>query len=648
MTTSKSRLSHTRWRLVLYDLIIWVATSWLLFFFHPSGSERATSFHIFLMITAGALLLLIFRLLFSVYKQVWRYGGIGSYLRLILADLSAGFLFVGGGRLLIEIIPDFYFVRALLATCVICVNLLTCIIIRMAYYICYRRSGGQGFEGRVMRRILKVFGGIKANEDTDEMLAREKNKKRLAIVGAGRVGSALAEELISNSMSGYNPVCFIETDHTKVGRKIFNIPILFEKAVDEAELRNMNIDEIILAIPDSTPEAKKQLFDHYKDFGFLVKVYDYPFGNGDRSGRRSIREFTIEELLARKPISLSDSRVSDYYKGKTVLVTGGGGSIGSELARQIASMQVETLVVLDIAENTTYELQQDLKSDFPGQDVRVEICSVCDRPQLEKVFKKYRPQIILHAAAHKHVPLMEHNSVECVVNNVYGTKNVIELASEYKCEHFILVSTDKAVNPTNVMGATKRICELMLHVAARREGNTTVYSATRFGNVLGSAGSVVPLFKKQIAKGGPVTITHKDIIRYFMTIPEASQLVLTSGAMAKNGELFVLDMGKPVRIYDMAENMIKLSGYKPGVDIKIVETGLRPGEKLYEELLINGKEQGKTENELIFIEKDTPLEEAELERRLELLQKPIAELDDEGIKEVMPLVVPTYSRKKQA
>ncbi len=647
MNKNNFTISHTRWLLVIYDLIIWVVISGLLFYFHPSGSEDLTPGLTAFWMTLGAVDILLFRILFSVYKQVWRYGGIGAYFRLISADIVSGIIFIFIGKFLSLVFENICFIRMLLAACMIGMNLLLAVIMRMCYYLVYRRSGNSGTFGNIMRGTLRIFGHLSVQADTLEAQERERNKKRLAIVGAGRVGTALAEELISNSMSGYNPICFIENDYSKIGRRLLGIPIIYEKTLTKEDFANMQVEEIILAVPDASFEAKQALYGYYKDFGVPVKIYDYPFGEGDGSGNRAIRDFTIEELLARKPVKLEDERLINYYKDKVVLVTGGGGSIGSELSRQIASMGVKKLIILDIAENTTYELQQDLRMEYGDSlDLSVEIVSVCDKEQLEVVFRKYRPQIILHAAAHKHVPLMEHNCVECVKNNVFGTLNVIRLAMEYKCEHFILVSTDKAVNPTNIMGATKRICELMLHVAAKSEGNETVFSATRFGNVLGSAGSVVPLFKKQIAKGGPVTITDKNITRYFMTIPEASQLVLTSGAMAKNGELFVLDMGKPVRIYDLAENMIKLSGLKPGVDIEIVETGLRPGEKLYEELLITGVKQGKTENELIFVEEDDPLPEDELNRRLTLLEETVDALDDEGIKNIMPKIVPTYSRRQ--
>lgn len=302
-------------------------------------------------------------------------------------------------------------------------------------------------------------------------------------------------------------------------------------------------------------------------------------GNGSENpqkNKRIVREFEIEELLFRHPVRLDDEKTNGYYKDKVVMITGGGGSIGSELCRQIAKMQPKSLIILDIYENGAYDIQQELKISCVNLELHVKIVSICDRAGLERIFRVYRPDILIHAAAHKHVPLMEQNCCEAVKNNVFGTLNVVELCEKYHVSRFMMVSTDKAVNPTNVMGATKRMCEMIVQSRTGNPGGT-VYSATRFGNVLGSAGSVVPLFRRQIMNGGPVTVTDKRIVRYFMTIPEASQLVLQSGAMAKNGELFVLDMGKPVKILELAENMIRLSGYEPYKDIEIVETGLRPG-----------------------------------------------------------------------
>lgn len=362
--------------------------------------------------------------------------------------------------------------------------------------------------------------------------------------------------------------------------------------------------------------------------------------------KRQMREFDVEELLFRSPVDMQSEKTDLYYKDKIILITGGGGSIGSELCRQLAKMQPQSLVILDNYENGAYEIQQELRIAYGSRiEVYVEIVSICDRAGIEKVFRDYHPDIVLHAAAHKHVPLMEHNCCEAVKNNVFGTLNTAELAEKYKVSRYILISTDKAVNPTSIMGATKRMCEMIIQ--SRSRYSRTVFSAVRFGNVLGSAGSVIPLFKKQIMNGGPVTVTDKRIIRYFMTIPEASQLVLQSGAMAKEGELFVLDMGKPVRILELAENMIRLSGYEPYRDIEIIETGLRPGEKLYEELLIRTEELDKTENSKIFIERDEPLTREELEEKLEVLRSATKTEDDETVRRALMDVIPTFRKPEE-
>ena len=351
----------------------------------------------------------------------------------------------------------------------------------------------------------------------------------------------------------------------------------------------------------------------------------------------------VEELLFRKPIVMSHEKTNAYYRDKVVLITGGGGSIGSELCRQLAKMHPKQIIILDIYENGAYDVQQELKIAYGNQlNLQIEICSITHRKALEKVFETYHPQIVINAAAHKHVPLMEHNCVEAIYNNVFGTYNLVELCEEYEAERFMMVSTDKAVNPTNVMGATKRMCEMIVQSASTY--GKVKYSATRFGNVLGSAGSVIPLFKRQIANGGPVTVTDKRIIRYFMTIPEASQLVLQSGAIAKNGELFVLDMGQPVKILDLAENMIRLSGVE-GIDI--VETGLRPGEKLYEELLVKTEELDKTENSMIFIERDTALSQEEIEEKMQILREACDSGDNLIAKQAMRKVVPTFKSPEE-
>ncbi len=412
-----------------------------------------------------------------------------------------------------------------------------------------------------------------------------------------------------------------------------NIPVI---------LQDYNIQEVVFAVPEMEQKHKEELYSLFKKCGVKTLIYDSPVLEGSEK-ELEIREFSIEELLFRKQQIVVDERTKSYYKDKAVLITGGGGSIGSELCRQIAEMKPEKLIILDVYENCAYDIQQELRRKYKDAlDLYVEICSITNLSALERIFDYHRPQIVINAAAHKHVPLMEHNVIEAIENNVFGCLNVIDCCEKYGAERFMMVSTDKAVNPTNVMGATKRMCEMIAQ--SRSLTGKVKYSATRFGNVLGSAGSVIPLFKRQIAEGGPVTITDRRIIRYFMTIQEASQLVLASGAMAKNGELFVLDMGEPVKIMDLAQNMIRLSGAR---DIKIEEVGLRPGEKLFEELLVKTEELDKTDNSMIFIERDKPLTSVVIEKKLALLRKACSDGDDFEAREVLRKVVPGFKRPEE-
>ena len=504
------------------------------------------------------------------------------------------------------------------------------------YRYAYKCSDQKTIKGKCLTVMLRMFAGIQSESD------KEIQKIKVAIIGAGRVGVSLAEELLNNSEASYLPRCFIDVAKEKVGREIHDIPVYSEDEATFAKLGELEVQEIIFAIPSMEAEKKKKLYNYYKEAGYKLKVYDYPtmYAAG---GKRHLREFDIEELLFRKPIVVADERTNAYYKDKVVLITGGGGSIGSELCRQLAKMKPKKIIILDIYENGAYDVQQELKIAHGNKlDLQIEICSITHKKALNRVFDKYHPQIIINAAAHKHVPLMEHNCIEAIYNNVFGTKNLVDLCEEYHAERFMMVSTDKAVNPTNVMGATKRMCEMIVQSASTH--GTVKYSATRFGNVLGSAGSVIPLFKRQIANGGPVTITDKRIIRYFMTIPEASQLVLQSGALAHNGELFVLDMGQSVKIIDLAENMIRLSGVQ---GITVQEIGLRPGEKLFEELLVKTEELDKTDNSMIFIERDTPLSAEEIQQKLEMLKEACDTGDDLIAKETLRKVVPTFKKPEE-
>lgn len=622
--------SNTRWPLVVYDVIVYIIASILLLWIY-GGNGNLTNAGSLQLSILGFVCIFICRLIGKIYGQIWRYGGIQGYIRLIFSDAIAFILLIIlQATLPIERIT---FDRAL---SLVCVNLLGAISIRMIYRYAYLYSNNETSKGKFLSKLLYRFSGLTTGTD------KEVQKIKIAIIGAGRVGASFAEELVNDEKAVYVPRCFIDIDKTKVGREVNGIPVWYADETTLDKLKAYEVQEIVFAIPNMDVNKKKCLYEHYKNAGYKVKVYDYPklYTAGSK---RNLREFDIEELLFRKPLAVTNEATNAYYKDKVILITGGGGSIGSELCRQLAKMEPRLIIILDIYENGAYDVQQELKIAYSNDlNLQIEICSITHKKALEKVFKKYHPQIVINAAAHKHVPLMEHNCVEAIYNNVFGTKNLIELCEKYEAQRFMMVSTDKAVNPTNVMGATKRMCEMMVQSASTY--GKVKYSATRFGNVLGSAGSVIPLFKRQIAKGGPVTLTDKRIIRYFMTIPEASQLVLQSGSMAKNGELFVLDMGQPVKILDLAQNIIKLSGAH---DIEIVETGLRPGEKLYEELLINSQTLTKTENDLIFIEKDTPLSKEEIDSKLEILKEAIESEDDNDAREALRSVVPTFRRPEE-
>ena len=549
-------------------------------------------------------------------------------MRLIFADGIACVLYM-----IIEILLPVESITFARMLSLVSVDLLGALTIRMLYRYAYKCGNSNDIQGRFWAVLLKIFSGIDAGRE------KEIQKIKIAIIGAGRVGVGLAEELLNNEQASYVPRCFIDINKEKVGREIQGIPVWSETDATLSKLDDYEVQEIIFAIPSMETEKRKELYDYYKNAGYKVKIYDYPTMHA-AGGKRYLREFDIEELLFRKPLVVADEQTNAYYKDKVVLITGGGGSIGSELCRQMSKMHPKQLVILDIYENGAYDVQQELKIAYGNQlNLQIEICSITHRKALEKVFETYHPQIVINAAAHKHVPLMEHNCVEAIYNNVFGTYNLVELCEEYEAERFMMVSTDKAVNPTNVMGATKRMCEMI--VQTLNHFYETDFVAVRFGNVLGSNGSVIPLFKKQIAAGGPVTVTHPDIIRYFMTIPEAVSLVLQAGAYAKGGEIFVLDMGEPVKIDSLARNLIKLSGYEPDVEIPIVYSGLRPGEKLYEEKLMAEEGMKKTDNDLIHIGKPIPFDISKFLRQLTELAQ--ASYENSGdIVEMVENIVPTF------
>ena len=474
-------------------------------------------------------------------------------------------------------------------------------------------------------------------------MAHANGLKNVMLIGAGDAGRALAMEFLSSDYVKDHLSCVIDDNPVKLNKRLCGVPIVGNRYDIPAMAKQYKISKIIFASPSCPAKTRKEILDICTTTGCEVQMLPgiYQMVNGEVSVSK-LRQVDPQDLLGRDPIQVNLEEIFGYIHGKTVLVTGGGGSIGSELCRQIAGAKPEMLIIFDIYENNAYDIQQELRRNFPELNLEVLIGSVRNTSRVDWVVGHYRPDLIFHAAAHKHVPLMEDSPNEAIKNNVFGTYKVASAAAKYGVRRFVLISTDKAVNPTNIMGASKRLCEMVIQMMDRR--SKTEFVAVRFGNVLGSNGSVIPLFKKQIAAGGPVTVTHPDIIRYFMTIPEAVSLVLQAGYYAKGGEIFILDMGEPVKIDTMARNMIRLSGYEPDVDIKVVYTGLRPGEKLYEELLMKEEGLQETANRLIHIGKPIEMDDEKFAAQLDCL-KAACQAETENMKDIVAEIVPTYRKK---
>lgn len=565
--------------------------------------------HIFKVIFFAIIYILSFYIN-KQYKSVWTLAGMDEVINGVIAVIMGITLTLGISLLSNDRIP-------------LMVNILAGIMILV---LC----NGVRIGWRVLRRAIK-YTEIEKNKDF----------KNVLIVGAGSCGALVANEYKKHPNLGKKVVAFIDDDKQKLRTYVNGIKVLGNRNNIIEVAKAKKVDEIIIAIASIKEGVLKEIIECCKDAHIAVKIM--PGVSEMIDGKFSInkiRDVDVEDLLGRESIKLDYDGIADYLEGKIVLVTGGGGSIGSELCRQISKFNPKQLIIFDIYENNAYEIQNELKRTFPELDLVTLIGSVRDRNRLRQVYTKYSPNVVFHAAAHKHVPLMEVSPEEAIKNNVVGTFNTAEFANSYGVEKFVLISTDKAVNPTNIMGATKRMCEMI--VQAFNKVSDTEYVAVRFGNVLGSNGSVIPLFKKQIAAGGPVTLTHKDITRYFMTIPEASQLVLQAGAYAEGGEIFVLDMGKPVRIYDLAENLIKLSGFEPNKDIKIEVTGLRPGEKLYEELLMNEEGLTETKHKKIFIGKPGDFEISDIAKKTDELLMYASKGSKVRLKKQLKSVVNTF------
>lgn len=545
-----------------------------------------------------------------LYKSVWRYASATELLNIIGATTTAGLV-----QLLLCVVTNqgmprsYYLLFWFLLTCCNCAT-------RFSY------------------RVLRLI-------NSKRRAMGHKNGVNVMLIGAGAAGNAILKEIESSQYVNLKVKCIIDDGPGCHGKYMRGIPIVGgrEKIMDA--VGKYSIDEIIIAMPSVSNQIKREFIDICKETGCKLRTLPgmYQLINGDVSIAK-LKDVDIEDLLGREPIRTNLDEVMGYVSNKVVMVTGGGGSIGSELCRQIASHNPKQLIIVDIYENNAYDIQQELRRRYPGLNLEVLIASVRNTKRMNRIFETYRPNVVYHAAAHKHVPLMEDSPNEAIKNNVMGTYKTAQAAAKYGTERFVLISTDKAVNPTNIMGASKRMCEMVIQMMNQKYA--TNFVAVRFGNVLGSNGSVIPLFKQQIAAGGPVTVTDPNIIRYFMTIPEAVSLVLQAGAYAKGGEIFVLDMGEPVKIVDLATNLIKLSGYKPGEDIEIKFTGLRPGEKMYEELLMNEEGLQKTENKMIFIGKPIDFDVEIFEKQLHELEEDARNERVEDIRRKVKEIVTTY------
>lgn len=562
------------------------------------------------IIPYSIIITLVFFAIWKLYKSVWRYASATELLNIVFATTCASVGQIIICHLLNEKMPRSYYVLYWFL-----LFGMTCII-RFSY------------------RILRLINSKRSE------FSGKKERNNVMLIGAGAAANAILKEIETSRYLNLNVKCIIDDNSGCHGKFLRGVPIVGGRNKIIDAVGEYGIDEIIFAIPSASTRVRKEILDICKETGCKMRTLPgmYQLINGDVSIAK-LKEVEIEDLLGRDPIKINTEEVLGYVKDKTVLVTGGGGSIGSELCRQIAAHQPQQLIIVDIYENNAYDIQQELIRKYPKLDLVVLIASVRNKERIDSIFEKYRPNIVYHAAAHKHVPLMEVSPNEAIKNNVFGTYRTVQAADKYGTEKFVLISTDKAVNPTNVMGASKRMCEMVIQMMNRQ--SKTNFVAVRFGNVLGSNGSVIPLFKKQIAEGGPVTVTDPNIIRYFMTIPEAVSLVLQAGAYAHGGEIFVLDMGEPVKIVDLATNLIKLSGYKPGEDIEIKFTGLRPGEKMYEELLMSEEGLKKTANKMIYIGKPIDFDDDVFKKQLDKIYRDAYDESDK-IREDIKEMVPTY------
>ena len=609
----KTQLNIRRIFLVSFDVISIIIAAYgslLLRFNGPIESQYLHSVNILIgsMILIGLAIFITFRL----YHSLWQFASIIELKNIIFASIMSAIANILICELTGNPLPrSCYFIYFLLLVLMV---------------------GGSRFIYRFIR-LYAARHNIRGRKE-------QRPLEKVMIIGAGVAGEKVYKEILGSKSIYKEVICFIDDEPSKWNRTIHGVSIYGGRDKIIEAVNKYKIEEIMVAMPSASKRDLIDIFNICKETKCKLKKLPgiYQFINEDVH-ISDLKEVEIQDLLGRDPIKVNLADIMGYVTDKVVMVTGGGGSIGSELCRQIAANKPKQLIIVDIYENNAYDIQLELKHNYPELNLETLIASVRNEVKVNKLFEIYHPDIVYHAAAHKHVPLMEDSPNEAIKNNVFGTLNVARAADKYNAQKFILISTDKAVNPTNVMGATKRLCEMIVQTYNKR--SQTEYVAVRFGNVLGSNGSVIPIFKRQIKEGGPVTVTHPDIIRYFMTIPEAVSLVLQAGAYAKGGEIFILDMGEPVRIADMAKNLIKLSGYEPDVDIKIEYTGLRPGEKLYEELLMEEEGLQDTPNHMIHIGKPIEMnEDTFVERLINLKEAAYGETDD--IRSLIKELVPTY------
>lgn len=606
--------------LILIDILIIISCyiASILFLNVPIDNIKA----LVMQIAVVVIVYQIFLNIFHMYQNMMRYEVGKDYIKYIIsAFLSMIILSIVYKAFSLEYIN-------------LKVNVLSGVLIA-GTFVMYRLAGRS-----ILSRRMSKYEKINKNQDN--------KANNLLIIGAGMGAREIIIAIKNNMRDKYNIVGIIDDDISKINHYILGIKVLGTRYDIPKIAKEKNVDLIFFAINKIDAVSRRKILEICQETGVKTRVLPTTEEVINKQGAmNSLRDVQIEDLLGRDPVHLDNKNINSLIKNKTVLVTGGGGSIGSELCRQIVKYDPKRLVILDIYENNLYDIEMELRAEYPKLNLEAIVASVRDKARLNNVFETYKPEIVFHAAAHKHVPLMEKSPLEAIHNNVFGTYNVVNCADEYGVEKFVLISTDKAVNPTNIMGASKRVCEMI--VQAKNKVSKTEYAAVRFGNVLGSNGSVIPLFKKQIERGGPVTVTHKDITRFFITIPEAVQLILQAVTYAKSGEIFVLDMGEPVKIYDLAVSLIKLLGYEPNVDIPIEITGLRPGEKLYEEILMSEEGLTSTKHNKIFISKPMHMEMTELEEKLNILKELEynEKYSNENIKNVMKEVVPTYREPEE-